>query len=190
MVAQPIYTPDHHLAVPQGATLEGTITRAKPARSFGRSGVLSFNFSQMILPNAETQTVETRLTGADSAQNIALGSEGQAKSKPQDKVSIPLILALMAARPLDQDSGAAGATNSAGKNSIGGAAGLGLIGTIVGAAGGSPYAAAGIGYWGAARAVYARWIARGQKINFAKDTRIVVQTTPRRSAPMKTSSQP
>ena len=31
----------------------------------------------------------------------------------------------------------------------------------VGIAGGSPYAAAGIGYWGAARAFYSRWIARG-----------------------------
>jgi hypothetical protein len=72
-----------------------------------------------------------------------------------------------------------------GKNGVGGAAGLGLVGTIAGLAGGSPYVAAGIGYWGAARAVYSRWIGHGQKIAFAKDTRIVVETTPRRSAPMR-----
>lgn len=186
VVAEPIFNADHTVAVPQGATLIGTVTRAKPSRRFGRTGVLSFNFSQLILPNTETQTVETRLTGADSAQDIALNSEGQAQSKPQDKLSLPLFLALLAERPLDQDCSHTGgcAGNSVGKSGIGGAAGLGLVGTIVGIAGGSPYAAAGIGYWGAARAVYARWIARGQKITFAKNTRIVVETTPRHSSPM------
>jgi hypothetical protein len=192
IVAEPIYNPDRTIAIPQGATLIGAVTRAKPARRFGRTGVLSFNFSQLTLPNAETQTVETRLTGADSAQDIALNSEGQAQSKPQDKIAIPLFLALMAARPLDQDcghrSGCSG--NSAGKNGLGGAAGLGLVGTIVGLAGGSPYAAAGIGYWGAGRAFYSRWIARGQKVAFPKDTRIVVETTPRHSAPMTPTRPP
>ena len=191
VVAEPIYNPDHTIAVPQGATLVGTVTRAKPARLFGRTGVLSFNFSQLTLPNAESQTVETRLTGADSAQDIALNSEGQAKSKPQDKIMVPLFLVLLASRPLDQDSGRHGGDGGqTGKNGVGGAAGLGLVGTIVGLAGGSPYAAAGIGYWGAARALYSRWIARGQKITFAKDTRIVVETTARRAAPMKPNAQP
>jgi hypothetical protein len=183
VVAQPVYNADHTIAVPQGATLVGTVTRAKPSRTFGRTGVLSFNFQQLLLPESETpQTVETRLTGADSAANIALNSEGQAKSKPQDKVAVPLLLALMAARPLDQEHGGA---NQVGKNGVGGSAGLGLVGTIVGLAGGSPYAAAGIGYWGAARATYSRWIGHGQTITFAKNTRIVVETTPRRSTPMR-----
>jgi hypothetical protein len=185
IVAEPIFNPDHTVAVPQGAMLVGTVNRARPARRFGRSGVLSFDFSQLVLPNQEAQTVATRLTGADSAQNIALNSEGQAKSKPQDKIAIPLLLALMAARPLDQDH----RDHQLAKNGTGGAAGLGLIGTIIGLAGGSPYAAAGIGYWGASRAFYSRWIARGQKITFAKDTRIVVETTPRRSAPIKPDAQ-
>jgi hypothetical protein len=187
VVAEPIYNPDHTIAVPQGATLIGAITRAKPARRFGRTGALSFSFNQLAIPNAPTRNVETRLTGADSAQDIALNSEGQAQSKPQDKIAIPLFLAILAARPLDQDCGHSGGCsgNTPGKSGVGGAAGLGLVGTIVGLAGGSPYVAAGIGYWGAARAVYTRWIARGQKITFAKDTRIVVQTTPRHSTPMK-----
>jgi hypothetical protein len=192
VVAEPIFTANHTLAVPQGATLVGAVTRAKPARRFGRTGVLSFSFSQLMLPNAETQTVETRLTGADTAEQIALNSEGQAQSKPQDKLAVPFILAMLAARPLDQDCGHHGGCNgnSPGKNGIGGAAGLGLVGTVVGLAGGSPYAAAGIGYWGTARAFYYRWIARGQKITFAKDTRIIVETTPRRSAPIKPNAQP
>ena len=102
-VAEPIFNPDHTIAIPQGSTLIGSVSRAKPARKFGRTGVLTFNFDQLHVPHEETRTVETRLTGADSARDIALTSEGQPKSKPQDKISLPILLALMASRPLDQD---------------------------------------------------------------------------------------
>jgi hypothetical protein len=191
-VAEPIFNPDHTIAIPEGSTLIGTVTRAKPSRKFGRTGVLTFNFGQLQIPNEETRTVETRLTGADSARDIALNSEGQAKSKPQDKITLPIILVLMASRPLDGDrdkNGLGGGGNGLGKNAIGGAAGLGLVGTVIGLSGGSPNLAAGIGYYGAARAVYYRWIAHGQKIDFAKNTRILVETTPRRSAPIKSDPQ-
>jgi hypothetical protein len=182
VVAEPVYNPDHSIAVPQGAMLTGTVTRARPARAFGKAGVLNFNFRQLEIPTGATQTVETRLTGADSAADIALSSEGAPKAKPQDKISVPLFLALLSGRPLDRDHRAGDSAHQLGKDGVGGAAGLGLVGTVVGLAGGSPNVAAGIGYWGAARAVYYRWIAHGQKITFAKDTRIVVETTPRRSA--------
>ena len=190
--ADPIFNPDHTIAIPQGSTLIGAVTRAKPSRKFGRTGVLTFNFDQLHVPQEETRTVETRLTGADSARDIALTSEGQPKSKPQDKISLPILLALMASRPLDQDEGKnlSGGGNSLGKNAVGGAAGLGLVGTVIGLTGVSPNVAAGIGYYGAARAFYYRWIAKGQKIDFARNTRIVVETTPRRSAPIKPDPQP
>jgi hypothetical protein len=185
-VAEPILNPDHTIAVPQGSTLIGAVTRAKPSRKFGRTGVLTFSFRQLQVPHEETRTVETRLAGADSARDIALDSEGQAKSKPQDKISLPIILALMASRPLDQDAhNGVGGGSSLGKNATGGAAGLGLLGTVIGLSGGSPNAAAAIGYYGAARAVYYRWIVHGQKIDFAKNTRIVVETTQRKSAALK-----
>ena len=98
----------------------------------------------------------------------------------------------MASRPLDQDAGRNGvdAGNSLGMNAVGGAAGLGLVGTLISLTGISPNAAADIGHYGAARAFYYRWIAKGQKIDFAKDTRIVVETTPRRSAPIKSAPVP
>jgi hypothetical protein len=189
-VAEPVFNPDHTIAIPQGSTLIGAVTRAKPSRNFGRTGVLTFSFRQLQVPHEEARTVETRLAGADSPRDIALNSEGQAKSKPQDKITLPLILALMASRPLDQDHhDSADAGNGLGKNAVGGAAGLGLVGTLISLTGISPNAAAGIGYYGAARAFYYRWIAKGQKIDFAKNTRIVVETTPRRSAPMKPDTQ-
>lgn len=185
-VAQPIYNPDHTIAIPQGATLLGTVTRARPAHRFGRTGILNFTFRQLTFPDGRAQNVETTLAEADSAQALALGSEGQIKSRPQDKISIPLILAAAATWPLDHDSGKPGGGNNRNlKNAAGGAAGLGLIGTIIGLSGQSPYAAAGIGYYGAALAFYDRWIARGKRITFARDTRIVLQTTPRRAPPLR-----
>jgi hypothetical protein len=183
-VAEPIYNSDHTVAVPEGATLEGAVTQARPSRRFGRAGVLSFSFRQLTLPGAEPQNVETTLTGADSGDGIALNSEGEVKSKPQDKISVPILLALVASRPLDQDHHGDG-DGQLGKNSAGGAAGLGLVGTIIGLAGAAPNAVAGIGYYGAAVASYYRWIAPGRKITFRGNTRIVVQTVARRSAPMK-----
>jgi hypothetical protein len=182
-VAQPIYNPDHTIAIPQGATLVGAVTRAKKARRFGRTGTLNFSFRQLTLPSGQAQNVETTLTGADSSQALALNSEGQVKSKPQDKLSLPIFLALLASRPLDQEHG--DSSHQFGKNAAGGAAGLGLVGTIIGLSGQSPYAAAGIGYYGAALAVYDRWIARGKKISFPRDTRIVVQTVARHSEVMQ-----
>ena len=62
-VAQPVYNADHTVAVPQGATLIGSVTRAKPSRRFGRTGVLSFNFQQLVIPEGET--TQTRGDAAD-----------------------------------------------------------------------------------------------------------------------------
>lgn len=181
-VAKPILNKDGSIAIPQGSTLVGTISQAQPARSFGRTGTLSFNFRELALPGRPVQNIETTLTGADGTE-IVLDAEGRAKGKPQDKVSVPLFLLLLASRPLDQEHGRRG--GAARHNAEGGGAGLGLIGTILGAATGSAYFAAGIGYYGAAISIYDRWIAKGKTIQFPRDTRIVVQTAARRSAPMK-----
>jgi len=184
-VAEPIYNSDHTIAVPEGATLVGAVTQARPARRFGRVGVLHFDFRQLVLPSGKTQNVQAAVTSADSssAQNLAMDSEGQVKPKPQDKVLVPLLLIALAASPLHQDRGDsdrevfrknAGASNS-----------IGLIGFIVGTASGSANVSAAFGAYGAALSLYNRWIKRGGEVTFARDTRIVVQTTARRSQVLK-----
>jgi hypothetical protein len=53
-ITQPVYAADHHLAVPEGAVLIGTVTQAKPAKSFGRKGTLRFSFRDprcLVTPN-------------------------------------------------------------------------------------------------------------------------------------------
>ncbi len=183
VVAEPVYNPDHTIAVPQGATIIGAITQAKPARYFARGGNLGFDFKQIILPDGHTQNVQVALTGADSAStaDLAMNSEGKVTPKPQDKIVVPLLLIFLASRPLDHDDDSG---SVAGKNFVG-ANGFGLIGNIIGLAGGAPKVASGIGFYGAATAFYRRWIARGHEVTFAKDTRLVLQTTPRNSAVLK-----
>ncbi|WP_353068474.1 hypothetical protein RBB75_14355 [Tunturibacter empetritectus] len=180
-VAEPIYNPDHTIAVPEGATIVGAVTEAKPARSFGRGGTLHFDFRQLILPSGVTQNVQASLTGADSAapDKLALDSEGQVKPKPQDKLLVPFTLLVLAARPLDVDKGE-GAGGGFGKNAVASNS-LGAIGFIVGTALQQRNVAAGLGYYGAAISIYERWIKRGRDVTFARDTRLVLQTTPRNS---------
>lgn len=182
-VAEPIYNADHTIAVPQGSTIVGAITQAKPARMFGRAGVLRFAFKQIILPSGQSQSVAATVTGMDSAspQQLAMDSEGNVKPKPQDKILVPLLLLAAAARPLDQDHGTHHqlGKNAAASNSIG------VAGFILGTAARQANLAAGIGYYGAAIALYERWIKRGTEVAFARDTRIVLQTTPRSSAVLK-----
>jgi hypothetical protein len=187
-VAEPIYNPDRSIAVPQGATLIGAITQARPARRFGRAGTLHFDFRQLVLPGGATQNVQASLTGADSAagQNLALDSEGQVKPKPQDKLLVPLALIILAARPLDVDKGD-GAGGGFGKDAVASNS-LGIIGFIIGTAAGQRNIAAGIGYYGAAISIYERWIKRGREVTFARDTRLVIQTTPRSGAVLKPAS--
>ncbi len=181
-VDEPIYNPDGTVAVPQGATLTGVVTRSKPARRFGRAGALSFNFRHLTLPNGEEQSVQTSLSGADSAANtnLSLSSEGEVKPKPQDKVVVPLILLTLAASPLHEDKeGDTFTGNALASNS------LGVIGFVIGAAAQTPNLAAGFGFYGAAVSIYDRWIAKGKQVTLARDTRIVLQTVGRRANPIE-----
>ncbi len=180
-VAQPVFNKDKTVAVPVGSVLTGTLVAAKPARSFGRSGTLRFDFNQLTLPQGAPHSVQTTLVGVDAPGKIALDSEGQFKPAANNNVIVPLILAVLAAHSLDTDGGDGA---QFGKNAVG-ANGFGLVGVVLGAAGQSPYFAAGIGFYGTALTMYDRFIAHGKQVTFAHDTRVTVQTTNRRSAPLK-----
>ncbi len=179
VVAKPVFNADKSVAVPEGATLNGAVTQVRPARWWGRAGVLRFDFRQLQLPDASAaMSVRTAITGLDapSGADLALDSEGQVQPKPKDKVVVPLLLLALASRPLDRDHGDGGL----GKDGVASNS-LGAVGFIVGTAAGWHNVAAGIGYYGAALAV---WIKRGAETTFVRDTRVIVQTSPRRSAPL------
>lgn len=183
-VAEPVLNPDGSVAVPVGSVITGSITEATPARSFSRAGKLRFNFGQLKLPGEQPVAVQAALTGADSATggDLAMNSEGEVKPKPQDKLIVPFILIALAARPLDRDGGRD--HHMLGKDAVASNS-IGFIGFIVGTAAQQPNIAAGFGFYGAAISIYERIFHRGKEVAFPRDTRIVLQTTPRRAAAIK-----
>ncbi len=176
MVSEPVFDAEHALVVPQGSVLVGEITRAKPARSFGRQGKLRFRFRELKLPNGFSQPVEGTLAGVDSnkSANLQIDSEGGIAPKPQNRVILPLVLTFLAGRALDDDGSQIGHSAVASN-------GFGIVGRVVGIAASSRNVAAGIGFYGAALAFYDLWLARGKNVVFVKNTRIEVTTTPARN---------
>lgn len=177
IVAEPVFNPDHSLAVPEGSILVGTILQAKPARSFGRAGKLRFDFRELKLPGAASQNVMGTLTGADSgeAEQLQLDQEGGVQPKPRNRVIVPLVLSLLANRALSDDGSVAG-------NAAVGSNGFGIVGRVIGIVGGSRNLAAGIGFYGAGLSFSERWLVHGQNIAFVKDTRIEVTTVQSRNS--------
>jgi hypothetical protein len=174
-IAQPVFNADHTIAVPEGAVLVGTITQAKPAKMFGRSGKLRFDFRELKMPGGgASQRVLGTLAGADTngAQNLKIDVEGGVRPKSKNKVIVPLLLTYLAGRALDED-GPQAANAAAASN------GFGLVGRVVGIVASSRNLATGIGAYAAALSFYSRWIARGQDVTFVKNTRIEVTTTSR-----------
>jgi len=170
IIAEPLRGFDQSLLVPQGTVLIGSVTRVRPAKSFGRGGLLRFDFRQLQLPEGERKQITGSLTGTDSAVDakLQMDAEGEVKPQPQSKVLVPLAMVFLASRPLDDDSSQlAGAT--VGSN------GLGFIGRIVGMASASRDLAAGIGFYGTAVSVYRRWIRHGRDVKFPKYNRIDIE---------------
>lgn len=66
-----------------------------------------------------------------------------------------------------------------------GANGFGLAGNLIALASGSAKLSAGIGAYGTAVSLYRRWIAHGNEVTFVKDTRLVVEATPRSASVLK-----
>jgi len=185
LVAEPVFESNHVLAVPQGSVLIGTITQAKPARWFGRKGKLRFNFRELKLPDGFVEHVEGSLAGVDSSgpTGLQLDSEGGVQPKTQNKVIVPLVLSVLASHAFDED-GSQAANGAVASN------GFGTVGRIVGIVASSSNVAAGIGFYGAGLSFYSRWIARGQEVVLTKNTRIEINTTPRRNSlsPVESSS--
>lgn len=185
VVAEPILNPDGTVAVPQGSVLSGAVTQARPARMLGRAGELRFSFRELTFPGAQPQPVQVALAGADNGAEMAMNSEGEVKPKPKDKIVVPLILIFLAARPLDTDGGHQ--HHMFGKDAVA-SNGLGTIGFIVGTAARQPYFATALGAYSAAVSVYERIFSRGAEVTFGRDTRIVLQTTARRTAAMRAAA--
>lgn len=176
-ITQPVYDAHHHLEVPEGAVLIGTVTQAKPAKSFGRRGKLRFSFRELKMPSG-TQNVDGMLAGADAstAANLQIDAEGGVQPKKKSAM-VPMALSVLAAKGLDTD----GSQISQTANGTVASNGFGIVGRVAGIVAAPSGVAAGIGFYGAGLSIVNHWIAPGTNVVFMKDTRIDVLTKPARS---------
>jgi hypothetical protein len=184
LVVEPVFDKDRQLVVPQGSTLVGRVTTAKSARSLGRNGKLRFTFQQVRFPQGTGQPVEGALSGATAqgATGLSLDAEGTVTPKNQSSVIAPLLLTMLAGRALDSDGNLTAQTGVSSN-------GFGLVGRVVGIAAGSRNIAAGLGFYAAALSTYENFLRPGHDVDFPKDTRIEIETTPLRAPVLKPSGQ-
>ena len=184
LVVDPVFDCDKQLVVPQGSTLIGKVSVAKPAKSFGRNGNLRFTFQQVRFPGGFNRPVEGALAGAETekTQNLSLDAEGNIKPRNQASAIAPLLLTMLAGRALDQDGNLTVQTGVASN-------GFGLVGRVVGLALGNRNIAAGIGFYAAGLSFYDNFLHSGRDVVFPKDTRIEIETTPMRALILKPDEQ-
>jgi hypothetical protein len=191
LVVEPVYDKDRDLVVPQGSTLIGHVTTAKSARSLGRNGKLRFTFQQIRFPQGVGQPttnrpVEGALGGATTqgATSLTMDAEGTVTPKSQASALAPILLTLLAGRALDNDrDGNLTAQTGVASN------GFGLVGRVVGIAAGNRNFAAGLGFYAAGLSAYENFLRAGHDVDFPKDTRIEIETTPLRAPVLKPQGQ-
>jgi hypothetical protein len=180
VVAKPVFTADHHLILPVGSRLKGRVITAQPARRLGRNGQLRFGFQQIVLPKGTTRTVEAGLESAEvpRSSHLKLDAEGGAHGvSSKTRYIMPAIDVLLAtssvadsdsrARQIQEGSGNPGQVAGGG---VRGAAGFGLIGTVVGVVAHSRPVSSGFALYGAAWSVYSHLVARGHEVTFPQYT--------------------
>jgi hypothetical protein len=193
VLSQPLFTPQHKLAFPEGTRFTGKITLAQRARYFHRGGKLRFVIENVDMPqalaasgitpatNQVMRPVQAQLTAVEAdPSSVKVDSEGTATAtESKTRLIRPVIAGLIAAKSLDNDTGKQTASVSANANpnalgrSLGGFSGFGLFGTLA-ARGPSPIGEA-LGFYGLAWSVYSNVVARGNEIRFEKNTAIAVQ---------------
>lgn len=179
VVSQPVFSPDRHLILPEGARLEGSVTQAEPARSLGRNGQLRFVFRQIVLPQHAPRKVEASLQGVDaeSGAHMVLDAEGGAHAvTPKTKYIGPAIDVLLATSSLDGLEGhhhhnieVDRGPDVAG-GAVRGGAGFGLVGSVIGMVAHYRPVSAGFAFYGAGWSVYSHIVARGNDVVFPKNT--------------------
>jgi hypothetical protein len=178
VVTEPVWDKQHRLILPEGATLEGAVLRARPARSFGRNGSLRFAFHSVrdrLTPPQQVQGMVTGVEGQSNA-NVEVDSEGGVHARPDhNRFVAPLLLAVLAAGGHDDDGGALQqgfASN-----------GLGVVARLVGFTANNRYLATGFGVYGFAKSIVRRFLVKGHEVEFPRDTAMEAQLSARAIPP-------
>ena len=216
VLAEPVFSADHKLILPEGTHLEGTVVVAKKARSFHRSGQLRFNFREIQLPaevarlqatapiiSAATERpaqeglkfrTQASLQGAESTGQTPLKVDGEGGVKATESKTRFLAAAaavMIARRAGDNDAGrnASGQATGGNPNVGGRTLGGGLGFGLLGSAisQSSRYVGAAFGYYGMAWSLYSALIARGAEVQFDKNAMVDIRFNTRAEPPAEKS---
>ncbi len=177
VLTRPLLTPDgKEVLFPEGAHMTGLVTLARPARWFARNGQLRFTFRSIEREGAASSVIHGQLAAAETGPgaHVKLNEEGTAKSTSgPGKYLAPMALGVMAASAFDGDATSNPIHSGVDSNGFGFAARV-LVMTSANATLLHSFAVFAV-----SKSVYYRWIARGQQIDFPRDTRIQILLNPR-----------
>ena len=171
VLSQPLFDGDH-LILPAGSRIKGSVLAAQSARRLHHNGQLRISFREIVPPDGVEQKIVASLESVRAGKkgHVKLDSEGGAEaSTPHTRyLSTALSLALAAAA-FRQHTDADDADQS--HNGVaGGAGGFKLVGIVLGVAIKSQEFGMAMGAYGASRAVYSNFLARGQEVIFPRNT--------------------
>ena len=190
VIAEPLFSPEHKLILPEGTHVTGTVVLAKRARWLHRGGQLRFTFQKFDLPSEASPpdarepepapvTTQAILAAAERAgkTNIKVDGEGGVKAtESKSRLLAPLIAVMIANKSADTDAGrhsASGGEANVGGRTLGGASGFGMAGAA--AAQSSKYVGTALGFYGMAWSVYSNVIARGGEVQFNRNAVIDIK---------------
>ena len=185
ILAQPVYADkSDKLLLPEGAQMSGVVMRAKPARLFGRPGVLRFTLKQVTVAPEESCALQARtkamgfsgqVTSVESApgENVKINSEGEAEAGPSpNRLLAPLALTVLLARTFGEDG------SNAGTGAVSGG-GFGLAGRVVSLAARNANVTSGFAYYALTKSVIRRFILKGHEVEFPRNTRFDIDVSTR-----------
>ena len=184
VLSQPVFSADKHLILPEGTTLTGQVTFARPARRFHRHGQLRF-LLDTVHQSETSRTLLAALRAVDSgATRVVIDEEGGATlTSSRARFVAPTLSALAVAGAmhgrLDYDTDglppemAYGGVTS---NYLGGFIGAGALGAGLSQL--SRPVMIGITVAGLARTTYSTVFGRGRNVVFPVDTAMQLQLAP------------
>lgn len=171
VLTEPLLTPDQKQVIfPEGASLTGTVTFARPARWFARNGRLRFTFRSLQMERRPQVPIHGQLAASEVAnqQNLKINEEGTAESTSgPGKYLVPMALSVLTAASYGDD-----ATRPVNNAAVSG--GFGLAARIAAATAANPSVGRGFAYYALSKSIYFRWIARGYDVQFPKNTRLEI----------------
>jgi hypothetical protein len=189
LITEPLVA-SHHLILPEGSVIRGSVMQVQPARRLARNGQLRILFHEVAPPNGIEQKVVTSLEGVAVAkgEHLKLDAEGGAQvTTPRTRyltTGIQVMLAAASAHPEgDRDLHGGGAGGDVGGSAANGASGFRFVGMIVGVLARSRVVATGFGAYGAANSIYYHFLARGRDVVYPKDMAMVIGLGARESKP-------